>query len=177
VADANTGWLPHQALRVVHGIRDVDCYVEQPCATLAECLVVRARTHQPMVIDELITGPDALLEAHRAGAMDAVNIKISRVGGLTRARLIRDLCESLGIVMTIEDSWGGDISTAAIAHLAGSTRPEFLFTSTDFNSYVDVSVASDAPRRHDGRLTVPTAPGLGIHVDDARLGDPVLTVE
>ena len=41
--------------------------------------------------------------------------------------------------MTIEDSWGGDITTAAIAHLAHSTPPEFLFTATDFNSYVTVA--------------------------------------
>jgi L-alanine-DL-glutamate epimerase-like enolase superfamily enzyme len=176
VADANTGWLPHQALRVVHGIRDVDCYVEQPCATLAECLVVRDRTHQPMVIDELMTGPIPLMTAYEARAMDVINIKISRVGGLTRAKLMRDLCEALGIVMTIEDSWGGDVATAAIAHLAGSTRPEFLFTSTDFNSYVDISVADDAPRRKAGRIGVPTGPGLGLHVDEARLPEPVVTI-
>ena len=42
--------------------------------------------------------------------------------------------------MTLEDSWGGDIVTAAIAHLAHSTPPEFLFTATDFNSYVTVSM-------------------------------------
>ena len=89
---------------------------------------------------------------------------------------LRDLCETLGIVMTIEDSWGGDVATAAIAHLAGSTRPEFLFTSTDFNSYIDVSVADDAPRRAEGRLAVPTTPGLGLHVDESRLPAPVLSM-
>ncbi|HEX5475208.1 MAG TPA: cis-3-hydroxy-L-proline dehydratase [Vicinamibacterales bacterium] len=177
VADANTGWLPHDALRVVHALRDRDYYVEQPCATLAECLAVRARTPQPMVLDEVIVSAPALLDAHAHGAMDIVNIKISRVGGLTRARQIRDLCETLGIAMTIEDSWGGDITTATIAHLAGSTRPNLLFSSTDFNSYVDVSLADDAPRRREGRLDVPSGPGLGIHVDEARLGAPVLTLE
>jgi L-alanine-DL-glutamate epimerase-like enolase superfamily enzyme len=176
VADANTGWLPHQAIRLVNALRGRDYYVEQPCATLAECLVVRAHTPQPMVIDELITSVQAFLHAWNERAMDVVNIKISRVGGLTKARQIRDLCESLGIVMTIEDSWGGDLATTAIAHLAGSTRPEFLFTSTDFNSYVDVSVAEDAPRRKDGRLRVPEGPGLGIHVDPARLGNPVVSI-
>jgi L-alanine-DL-glutamate epimerase-like enolase superfamily enzyme len=108
--------------------------------------------------------------------MDAVNIKISRVGGLTRAVQIRNLCESLGVVMTLEDSWGGDITTAAIAHLAGSTQPGFLFTSTDFNSYVDLSVAPDAPRRKEGKLAVPRGPGLGITVDDAILGKPLVSV-
>ena len=109
--------------------------------------------------------------------MDVVNIKISRVGGLTKARQLRDLCESLGIAMTIEDSWGGDITTTTIAHLAGSTRPDHLFSSTDFNSYVDVSLADDAPRRQHGRLEVPSGPGLGIHLDEARLGEPVLTMQ
>ena len=176
IADANTGWLPHQAIRLVNALRDRDYYVEQPCATLAECLAVRAHAPQPMVIDELITGVGPFLQAWQARAMDVVNIKISRVGGLTKARQLRDLCEGLGIVMTIEDSWGGDLATTAIAHLAGSTRPEFLFTSTDFNSYVDLSLAGDAPRRRNGRLAVPSGPGLGIQVDEDRLGSPVLSL-
>ena len=176
IADANTGWLPHQALRVVHALRDRDYYVEQPCATLAECLAVRARAAQPMVLDELITGPAALIQAYEQRAMDVVNIKISRVGGLTKAKQVRDLCESLGIAMTLEDSWGGDITTAAIAHFAGSTRPEFLFSSTDFNSYNDPSLAADAPRRENGRLRVPSAPGHGITVDEGKLAKAVVSV-
>ncbi len=176
VADANTGWRPHEALRVVQGLADLDCYVEQPCATLAECLVVRERTRLPMVLDELITGFAPFVAAVERRAMDVVNLKISRLGGLTKTREIRDACERLGIAMTIEDSWGGDIATAAIAHVAGSTRPDYLFTSTDFNSYVDVALAAGAPRREAGRLRVPAGPGLGIQVDVERLGDPVLTV-
>jgi L-alanine-DL-glutamate epimerase-like enolase superfamily enzyme len=78
--------------------------------------------------------------------------------------------------MTIEDSWGGDITTATIAHLAGSTRPEFLFTSTDFNSYIDLQVARDAPRREQGKLKVPTGPGLGINVDEHALGEPIVRI-
>jgi L-alanine-DL-glutamate epimerase-like enolase superfamily enzyme len=79
--------------------------------------------------------------------------------------------------MTIEDSWGGDVTTAAIAHLVGSTRPEFLFSSTDFNSYIDLHVADDAPMRRNGRLAVPAGPGLGITIDEKRLGKPVLTLQ
>lgn len=176
VADANTGWLMHQAIRVVNGVAGEDVYIEQPCLTLDECLVVREHTRLPMVLCEVITGIDVVLRAYERRAMDVVNLKFSRVGGLTKAKQIRDLCESLGIVMTIEDSWGGDITTATIAHLAGSTRPEFLFTSTDFNTYVDVRVAEDTPVRKDGRLAVPSGPGLGIHVDEKTLGKPVLTL-
>jgi L-alanine-DL-glutamate epimerase-like enolase superfamily enzyme len=86
------------------------------------------------------------------------------------------LCETLGIAMTIEDSWGGDITTATMAHLVGSTRPEFFFTSTDFNSYIDLRIAEDAPTKKDGRMEVPSGPGLGIHVDEKVLGKPVLTL-
>ena len=177
IADANTGWLPHQALRVINALRDRDYYVEQPCATLAECLVIRAAARQPMVLDEVITSATALIQAYEQRAMDVVNIKISRVGGLTKAKQIRDLCETLGIAMTIEDSWGGDVTTATIAHLAGSTRPALLFSSTDFNSYNDTSLAEDAPRRKHGRLAVPSTPGLGITVDDKRLGTPVASFQ
>ncbi len=109
--------------------------------------------------------------------MDAVNIKISKFGGLTRARQARDLCVSLGIAMTLEDSWGGDIVTAAIAHLAHSTPPELLFTATDFNSYVTVSIAEGAPRRVNGRMAAPTSPGLGVRPRPEVLGEPVLVIE
>ena len=56
----------------------------------------------------------------------------------------------MGIAMTLEDSWGGDVTTAAIAHLAHSTPEEFRFTSTDFNSYVTVSNAEGAQDRDNG---------------------------
>jgi L-alanine-DL-glutamate epimerase-like enolase superfamily enzyme len=162
IADANTGWLPHQAARVVRAVRDVDVYIEQPCATYEECLSVRRRTDHPFVLDETIDGIGVLLRAAGDLAMDAVNIKISKFGGLTRARQARDLCVSLGIAMTIEDSWGGDVTTAAIAHLAHSTPTELLFTATDFNSYNTVSNADGAPQRRNGRMAASAAPGLGV---------------
>jgi L-alanine-DL-glutamate epimerase-like enolase superfamily enzyme len=176
VADANTGWLMHDALRVVRAVRDVGVYIEQPCRSYEECLTVRRHCDLPFVLDEVIDSLDPLLRGHADRAMDVVNIKISKFGGLTRARQARDLCVSLGIAMTIEDSWGGDITTAAIAHLAHSTPPEFLFTSTDFNSYVTVSTAEGAPHRIEGRMSAPLAPGLGVRPRMDVLGKPVIVV-
>tara|TARA_R110002072_G_scaffold145460_1_gene291907 strand:- start:40888 stop:41991 length:1104 start_codon:yes stop_codon:yes gene_type:complete len=176
VADANTGWLMHEAARVVRGVKDVDVYIEQPCVSYEECLSIRERTDHPFVMDEVIDGVDALLKLHSDRAADVVNIKISKFGGLTRARQARDLCVSLGIAMTIEDSWGGDITTAAIAHLAHSTPTDFLFTSTDFNSYVTVSNAAGAPQRINGRMSASTAPGLGVQPRFEILGDPLVDV-
>ena len=94
-------------------------------------------------------------------AMDVINLKISKVGGLTKARQMRDLCVSAGVSMTIEDTWGGDFVTAAIAHLAQSTPEEFLFSATDFNSYGTKDIARGAPIRINGTMRASSEPGLG----------------
>jgi L-alanine-DL-glutamate epimerase-like enolase superfamily enzyme len=176
IADANTGWVMHDALRVVRAVRDIDVSIEQPCLSYEECLTVRRHCEHPFVLDEVIDSVDVLLRGHADRAMDIVNIKISKFGGLTRARQARDLCVSMGVAMTLEDSWGGDIVTAAIAHLAHSTPPEFLFTATDFNSYVTVSLAEGAPRRVNGRMAASKLPGLGITPREDVLGKPVLDI-
>ena len=177
IADANTGWLMHQAARVVRAVKDVDVYIEQPCETFEECYSIRKMTDHPFVLDESIDGLPILLRANSLQAMDVVNIKISKFGGLTKARQARDLCVSLGIAMTIEDSWGGDIITAAISHLAHSTPTELLFSSTDFNSYVTLSIADDAPQRNNGRLASSTQPGLGINPIMKSLGQVVFEAD
>ena len=176
VADANTGWLQHEAMRVVRAVRDLDVYIEQPCRTYEECLAVRRNTDHPFVLDENIDSLSALLRGHSDGAMDVVNLKISKLGGITKTRQARDLCTSLGIGMTLEDSWGGDIVTAAIAHMAHSTPEANRFTSTDFNSYVTVGIADGAPQRENGTMRASTSPGLGVEPKMDVLGKPVLEV-
>ena len=128
------------------------------------------------MLDENIDGLEMLLQAKADLAMDVVNLKISKLGGLTKTRQVRDLCVSMGIAMTLEDSWGGDITTAAIAHLAHSTPEEFRFTSTDFNSYVTVSTADGAPQRVNGFMTTTHQPGLGIKPKLDVLGKRVVDI-
>ena len=176
VADANTGWTQHEAMRVVRAVRDVDVYIEQPCLTYEECLAVRRHTDHPFVLDENVDGLDMLLRAKADLALDVANLKISKLGGLTKTKQVRDLCVSMGIAMTLEDSWGGDITTAAIAHLAHSTPEEFRFTSTDFNSYVTVSTAAGAPQREQGFMAASSDPGLGVTPRMDVLGKRVVEV-
>jgi L-alanine-DL-glutamate epimerase-like enolase superfamily enzyme len=173
VADANTGWLMHDAVRIANAVSDLNVYMEQPCKSYRECLSVRQKTNLPFVLDEVIDSVDAILQGNADAAMDVVNIKISKFGGLTKARLARDLCVQLGIAMTIEDTWGGDIVTAAIAHLAHSTPTSHLFTTTDFNSYGTRTIATGAPEGRDGRMSASTAPGLGVQPIMDVLGAPV----
>lgn len=177
IADANTGWLKHQAMRVAAAIQDLDVYFEQPCLEYDDCLSVRRHTNLPFVLDEVIDSVPALLKGYADQAMDVVNIKISKFGGLTKAKLARDLCVQMGLGLTLEDSWGGDIVTAAISHLAHSTPVQNRFTSTDFNSYVDRPFAKGAPKRENGTFRASQAEGLGIKVDVQQIGRPIATIE
>ncbi|MDQ3068175.1 MAG: mandelate racemase/muconate lactonizing enzyme family protein [Acidobacteriota bacterium] len=176
VADANTGWTQHEAMRVVRAVRDEDVYIEQPCLTYNECVSVRRHTDHPFVLDENIDSLEMLLRGHADRAMDVVNLKISKLGGLTKTKQARDLCVSIGIAMTLEDSWGGDVTTAAIAHLAHSTPEALRFTATDFNSYVTVSTADGAPQRVDGFMRASDEPGLGIRPRADALGARVVDI-
>ena len=166
----------HGAMRVVDAVKDLDVYIEQPCLSYRECLSVRRHTNRPFILDEVIDGIHPLLQGHQDQAMDVINVKISKFGGLTYAKQARDLAVSLGVAMTIEDSWGGDIVTAAIAHLAHSTPREYLFTTTDFNSYVTVSNAQGAPKREGGFMCASAAPGLGVEPNWENLGEPVFSI-
>lgn len=177
VADANTGWTRSDAARVVNAVRDLDVYIEQPCMSYEESVSIRRRTSLPFVLDENIGSAEDLVQGIADDAFDVINLKISKVGGLTKARLMRDLCVAHGIPMTIEDTWGGDIVTATIAHLARSTPEKFCFTATDFNSYVTVSIADGAPVRVNGTMTTTDAPGLGVTPKFDVLGEPVLVIK
>jgi L-alanine-DL-glutamate epimerase-like enolase superfamily enzyme len=176
VADANGGWRVQDAVvaaRLLDGLPRV--FFEQPCPTYEECLIVRQRTTLPMVLDEVITDLPSLLRAYEAKAMEAINLKISKVGGLTRARQIRDLAQELGLRLTIEDTWGGDVTTAAISHLAASTAPEALFTVSFMNDWTNEHVAGYRPRSSGGFGSASNEPGLGLEVDLERLGPPLLS--
>jgi L-alanine-DL-glutamate epimerase-like enolase superfamily enzyme len=175
IADANGGWRLADAVVAARALEGLDRVLfEQPCPTLEECLVVRERTTLPMVLDEVITDVRTLIRAY--GAMEAVNLKLGRVGGLSGARLLRDLGQELGLRFTIEDSWGGDLTTAAVSHLAASTRPEALLMASFMNDWTLDHVAGYAPRSSGGRGAAPTGPGLGVEVDEDALGAPLISL-
>jgi cis-L-3-hydroxyproline dehydratase len=176
IADANGGWSLDQALQAVHLMRDLPVHVEQPCRSLAECLHVRAATALPLVLDELVTDAASLVAAIQTAGASAVNLKLGKVGGLTGARRLRDLAVSLGARVTLEDTWGGDVATAAIAHLAAATAPESLFSVCFVNDAVAEHLAGHVPASADGTGSAPTGPGLGIAVDEGMLGEPLLSV-
>ncbi len=177
IGDANGGWRRQDAIiaaRLLEGSQRFR--LEQPCPTLEECVAVRRLTTLPMVLDEVIVDLPTLVRAAGLDAMDQVNLKVSRVGGLLPARQMRDAAVALGIRLMIEDSWGGDVVTAAVAHLAAGTPPDALFAVSFMNDWTMEHIAGYQPRSHGGFGPVPDGPGLGIEVDLSGLGAPLFTV-
>ncbi|MFL5673919.1 MAG: mandelate racemase/muconate lactonizing enzyme family protein [Chloroflexota bacterium] len=174
IGDANGAWRRQDAIVAARLLAGFDrLRLEQPCPTLEECIAVRRLTTLPMVLDEVITDLPTLVRGVAADAMDHVNLKIGRVGGLTKARLMRDAAGALGLTLTIEDSWGGDIVTAAVAHLAAGVSPGSLFAASFMNDWTLDHVAGHQPRSRAGRGIVPAGPGLGIDVEVETLGAPL----
>ena len=172
-ADANCGWRQHDAIRVVRAVRDVELYLEQPCSTYEQCLAVRRHCDHPMILDECMDSVGLVIRGWQDSAMDAINLKINRVGGLTKAMMFRDLCIELGIIMTVEDSWGGEIATAAIAHLAHTLPREFHFQSSAFHEYSDLEIAEGGPSIAQGWMRASNGVGLGVEPKMEVLGEPV----
>lgn len=170
--DWNCGADALTATRVGRAVAHLDVMLEQPCATLEECAHVRAATGLPMKLDESAHDMASVIAGHQAGCMDAAALKLSKMGGLSAMRRVRDLCLTLGTQMCIEDTWGSDITTAALLHLAAATPARGLMNTCDLSHYVGPRLAPDGPTRKDGRIAPPEGIGLGVTPDGDALGTP-----
>lgn len=165
VADSNGGWNLRAAQIAVHGLADLPVFIEQPCRSTEDSIFAMRHSALPLVLDEsILTQQDVFHAKNVAGAV-SINIKISRVGGLTQAARMRDLMQELDMMVSVEDAWGGDIVTSAVSHLAASTRPENFQNASFMNDWTDGHVAGYSPRSVGGRGSAPTGPGLGIEVN------------
>ena len=171
--DWNCGATKLDATRVGRAVRDLDIMLEQPCATIEQCASVREATGLPMKLDENAHDFDSVMKGHALGCMDVMALKLSKFGGLTACRRIRDLCVHFGTKMCVECTWGSDIVTAAALHLAASTPPQFVQNACDLSGYVHPRIAPNIPLRHQGQIAVPDGIGLGVEPDLDVLGEPI----
>jgi len=172
MVDANRSWSEADALRAVRALDGIDCYIEQPCASYEECLTVRARCRHPFILDEVIDDARGLARAIADNALDAQVIKVTHAGGLTQARLQKDLCAGHGIKMRIEDTAGTEVVRAAQAQLAATLPGKLLLGSYPFVNDMP-AVADGAPSLRDGCLELNDRPGLGLAPRAEALGEPV----
>ncbi len=150
--------------RVVRAVRDVDVYIEQPCLTYEE-MPRRPAAHRSTrsCSTRRSTAWGSCCAAAADLAMDVVNLKISKLGGLTRARQARDLCVSLGIAHDDRGHLGRR------RHDGGDRAPGALDADRvplhghRLQQLRDRSAPPTArPQRKDGRMAASTAPGLGV---------------
>lgn len=172
--DANGAWTYHEAMLVLRGVGDYSFILEEPCGSYEVNRLVRTHTNLPLKLDESITDLKALLSAHGEQSADIVSLKVSKFGGLSGTRLIRDLCERLGIVMNIECVFGSEIISSAVAHLAVSTSPRLLLNSSHYGDYFGASVGTGSAWVENGTIRVSDSPGLGLEIDTAALGVPIV---
>jgi cis-L-3-hydroxyproline dehydratase len=175
--DWNCGATRLDATRVGKAVAGSDIMLEQPCATLEECAAVRAATGLAMKLDETVHDTASLLRAYELGCMDAVALKLSKFGGLGALRRGRDLCLHLGPKMCIEDTWGSDVTTGALLHLAAATSVNRLLNTCDLSGYVSPRLDRGAPVRRNGRIAPPDGPGIGVEPDAATLGQPTAIID
>ncbi len=172
-ADANRGWRVDDALRVARATRNLDYVFEQPCRTYEECLQVRRRIDLPMKLDEVVTDMRIAHRIVQDCAAEIVCLKISNLGGLSKARRVRDYLVDQRIPVVAEDSWGGEIATAALSHFAASTPNRMLASTTDLHNYNTRATGLPAPKTDNGRLFASDSPGLGVEPNFSCLGEPV----
>lgn len=173
MADANQGWRVDNAIRVAEATRDLDFIMEQPCRTYEECQQVRRHVAQPMKLDECVIGIHAAQRIVQDRGAEICCLKISNLGGLSKARKVRDYLVENRIPVVSEDTWGGEITSSAVAHFAASTPEEFLINSTDLHNYNTRSTGIGGPTVKDGKLYATDTPGLGVEPDFDSLGAPV----
>jgi O-succinylbenzoate synthase len=152
--------------------------IEQPLPedAMRAHAALASRLTTPVCLDESIVSARSAADAIAIGACSVVSVKPSRVGGYLEARRIHDVCQAMGVPVWcggMLETGLGRAGNVALAALPGFTLPG------------DIS-ASDRYYRRDvtrpfvleqGRLRVPTGPGLGVEVDEAVLREVTTQVD
>ncbi|HET7727610.1 MAG TPA: mandelate racemase/muconate lactonizing enzyme family protein [Candidatus Limnocylindrales bacterium] len=146
-------------------------YVEQPIPPeLGPDALARVRAAAPMPVaaDEAVTDPDAAAELLLAGACDVVVVKPARVGGPRAAHDIVTAATEAGLIATVSTLYETGVGIAAALHVAAAAPGDRAHGLGTIGLLEDDLVA-DGLEIRDGRMHVPTAPGLGIGIDRAAL--------
>jgi L-alanine-DL-glutamate epimerase-like enolase superfamily enzyme len=170
-ADANQAYAPMQAVRILRQLENVSLgLVEQPVRRddVRGMAFVRQNVSVPIMADEGIeTATDALRHIE-AGAMDAVSIKLWKMGGLYRGRDIASVCNAANVRVHVGSTAGSQLLEAIQLHFCASL-PD-LFGGAEISEFESLT---DDPASglvvENGALRVPSVPGLGVIIDHNKL--------
>jgi muconate cycloisomerase len=170
-ADANCGLTFAAARRYVEGVREAGLmFIEQPLAhdDLRALARLTRTAATPIGADEGIHSLSDI-EAHARCGAGGVSLKLIKLGGVSAAVEAAQLCERLGLAVNVAAKIAeSSIASAAAIHLAcAAPAVDWGVSLTHF--YLAGDVAKSAPAVRDGVIALPTAPGLGIEVDEAQV--------
>jgi len=177
LVDANRGWTTRDAMEFSVACRDIPLTLEQPCRTYEEHRRIADKLHHPLFLDESAIDLDTVMTAITDGIAQGFGMKLSRVGGLTPLRTVRDVCVERGVPLTIDDTWGGDITAAATVHMGATVPDEFYEGTWISQPYQKRGYGTRSPvvRPKNGTIQIPKGPGLGIVPDIDTWPKPVAT--
>jgi len=164
--DANTAYSLADAKHLAELDRFDLLLIEQPLPeeeVLAHAKLARI-VKTPICLDESITSAQAAADAIELGACRVINIKPGRVGGYLEGRKIHDVCVERGIPVWMGgmlETGIGRAGNVAMAAMPGFTLPGDTSAS---DRYYHRDITEPFVLK-DGRLKVPTRPGLGVTVD------------
>ncbi len=172
--DVNRAWTRCEASIVMNAVAELGVTFEQPGETLDDLAQIRKVTTSPISVDEtLVTLQDATRIA-REGIADVFGIKINRVGGLTKARRMRDVAIAHGIQIFVMATGGSVMADTEAAHLAQSIPDAFIRACWSCQDMLTIDIApGSGPRCVDGHITIDDTAGIGVSPDENLLGDPV----
>lgn len=176
VVDANRSLTPADTITLSQQCRDIPLAIEQPCNTLDEIAAIKDRLCHPVYLDESTTDLNAVVHAIAHQLCDGFGLKISRLGGLSRFAVVRDLCAAHSLPHSCEDSWGGDLVSAASVHMGSTVQPRMLegvwlaapYMREQYDPINSIQI-------ENGYIIVPTGPGLGIEPNAAVMGEPCMS--
>jgi L-alanine-DL-glutamate epimerase-like enolase superfamily enzyme len=173
--DTNRGWSTVEAVHVSNACADITMSMEQPCATEAELQHIKAQIRHPIVVDENSTDVGAIARMISSGLANGFGLKLTRLGGLTTMRGVRDLCMATRTPMSADDAWGGDIIGAAGVALGATLDPQFTRGAWLAHPYHQTHYDEvNGPRIENGYATLPAGgPGLGLVLEEGQFGDPI----
>jgi o-succinylbenzoate synthase len=175
--DANQGWTPRQAVQVLNRIEKFKIqFAEQPVPSedIKGLARVRKDSPVPIMADESVHSPQDAMRLIRAEAVDFINIKLMKSGGMLKGRKIADVAEAAGIPCMIGCMGESGIGITAAAHLAAAVKN---IQHADLDSdvmLVDKLVKKGGTRVKNSMRTFSKGAGLGIvEVDEDLLGKPL----
>ncbi|HYU18299.1 MAG TPA: enolase C-terminal domain-like protein [Chloroflexota bacterium] len=168
--DPNAVWSVETSRRAAHKLRDVDLeYLEDPCAGITGMAEVAKATHIPLSTNMCVTAFEHLPEAFRAGAVSVVLADHHVWEGLTGCVKLGKICHSLGWGLGQHSNSHLGITMAAMTHLAAAV-PNLIYASDSHYPWLEEDVIKGPMFRFvDGCLDVPSGPGLGVELDEAKL--------